>query len=782
MKHDACTYDLAAAAAAIRVSARGDIGVEEAFRHLEFVFDALDITGQNRYEVFLEKIKEDDMIERLAEAAADYDDYDGLFQFLTALLDASGDTNETKDHAAGAGEVSTGIGLEDLDLNEMLKEMFGDQNRYAPIAFRNEDESEYEYKKLLDDGRLNLLGCRKKIMALPEGQRVSYIKIPDKPFEVLKKDFETAVHFRVLEEIAEKYKGAEARRIMLVVENEQTGLLACSYLLASLDLDKYFNTDRYENDRKNAGDAWEADFSWKAPVINSNEIQTEEQRNKFRGVAIPFASLSVQALGNNDDNTPWFEKHPNEFPLVVLLKRNYFVNNEELPKGLDGLSEYFDDIFVICVSGPKKPNEERADQIDFGYGMSLFMDIASDISFESGYDTYEIKEPDITSEYFRKVLTDAAAEQGCKTDESLNIDDILVGLKKFRANKWQSNLTILQLVKKAVSLKPGAKILKNEDFDFLRSSSLIFTGKYDVKAKTCTESAVEKMNREIYGLDDVKDKILETVSVLKMRQEREKAGLKPSAVNNTFVFLGPPGVGKTEMARHLTEILFENDLLPGKRFVSMNAAQLKGKYVGHTAHRIAELFDSFDAIFLDEAYSLAANDAGTMDIFSQEGLAQLCVELEVRAREKLIIFAGYGGDVNGDNNKMKEFLDANPGLASRMTFTVEFPSYSPDDEMLKIFKKIVMNEEYDLEEGWTGVAEEFFRIRAKSGSFGNGREARRLFQNAMTVQAARIYGKNPDVGTMKLITCDDLRIAADRLLDAEKQILGRQPNRIGFCF
>lgn len=162
MKHDACTYDLAAAAAAIRVSARGDIGVEEAFRHLEFVFDALDITGQNRYEVFLEKIKEDDMIERLAEAAADYDDYDGLFQFLTALLDASGDTNETKDHAAGAGEVSTGIGLEDLDLNEMLKEMFGDQNRYAPIAFRNEDESEYEYKKLLDDGRLNLLGCRKK--------------------------------------------------------------------------------------------------------------------------------------------------------------------------------------------------------------------------------------------------------------------------------------------------------------------------------------------------------------------------------------------------------------------------------------------------------------------------------------------------------------------------------------------------------------------------------------------------------------------------------------------
>ena len=54
-------------------------------------------------------------------------------------------------------------------------------------------------------------------------------------------------------------------------------------------------------------------------------------------------------------------------------------------------------------------------------------------------DTYEIKEPDITSEYFRKVLTDAAAEQGCKTDESLNIDDILVGLKN--SGRINGNLT-----------------------------------------------------------------------------------------------------------------------------------------------------------------------------------------------------------------------------------------------------------------------------------------------------------------------------------------------------
>lgn len=42
-----------------------------------------------------------------------------------------------------------------------------------------------------------------------------------------------------------------------------------------------------------------------------------------------------------------------------------------------------------------------------------------------------------------------------------------------------------------------------------------------------------------------------------------------------------------------------------------------------------------------------------------------------------MIFAGYGGtDVDEKNNKMKEFIDANPGIKSRINSTFYFPSYT----------------------------------------------------------------------------------------------------------
>lgn len=149
---------------------------------------------------------------------------------------------------------------------------------------------------------------------------------------------------------------------------------------------------------------------------------------------------------------------------------------------------------------------------------------------------------------------------------------------------------------------------------------------------------------------------------------------------------------------------------------------------------------------------------------------KILAENELNSRVRII----------SEKNKMKEFLEANPGISSRITFTVEFPSYSPDREMPEIFKKIAENSEYDLEDGWRDIATDFFKERAKSGSFGNGREARKLFQNAIVAQAARLYGKEADTAAMRLITCDDLITAAVRLLEGENQICGKQQQRIGF--
>jgi SpoVK/Ycf46/Vps4 family AAA+-type ATPase len=295
------------------------------------------------------------------------------------------------------------------------------------------------------------------------------------------------------------------------------------------------------------------------------------------------------------------------------------------------------------------------------------------------------------------------------------------------------------------------------------------------KEEKVTHTAVKRLEDELVGLDSVKRQVKGILNIMKMKKQRQKRGLSVNNVHNVFLLLGAPGTAKTTVAKLIGTMMKEEKLLKGDRFVSVNGTELKGMYVGHSAPKTKQLFDRNDIIFIDEAYSLAASDMGGMDTFAQEALSQLMLELEKHSQDKLVMFAGYGGaDVSASDNKMLEFLNANPGLRSRISFTLVFPSYNPD-EMVQIVHKQAQLMDFVLDDKADSIIRDYFKERIKDKSFGNGREARRLIETCQYFMADRIFSNNSGRVTkqqLKNILRDDVIRAIEKLREDNKAQIG----------
>lgn len=294
-------------------------------------------------------------------------------------------------------------------------------------------------------------------------------------------------------------------------------------------------------------------------------------------------------------------------------------------------------------------------------------------------------------------------------------------------------------------------------------------------------SAYKLLCQTIIGQEEMKHTICRLGAVFQYNKKREENKLPSSPIHKVFAFIGPPGTAKTTSAMFFAQMMKEEKILSGCRIAYVTGTELKAKFIGQTSERVHEIFKNHDIIIIDEAYSLVnSNETDKTDNFSQEALAQLCIEVEEHSNDKLIIFAGYGGDINEKNNKMKKFLNENPGISSRITFTVNFLSYS-SEEMLLIFDLLAKNAGYELEYGWEEVVKPFFADRVKLDNFGNGREARKLLEHAMTVAAENYidwykYKRdccelNFDKEEKKLLTvisCDNLKEAVNEFINGER--------------
>lgn len=246
---------------------------------------------------------------------------------------------------------------------------------------------------------------------------------------------------------------------------------------------------------------------------------------------------------------------------------------------------------------------------------------------------------------------------------------------------------------------------------------------------------VDKHFTSFVGLENIKNSMKEIYASKIINDERKRHGLTAEKQVLHMIFTGNPGTGKTTVARQIAATFLQLKLLSKGHFIEAERADLVGEYIGQTAQKTRNLIQRAlgGVLFIDEAYSLARG--GEKD-FGREAIDTLVKQMEDHAEQFVLILAGYPDEMN-------EFLQMNPGLASRFPFIHSFKNYTVD-ELMEIAEKITAERQYKLttQAMWTLKHHLRKQTLKQEKHFANGRYVRNVIEKAIRMQALRLVNSN----------------------------------------
>lgn len=532
---------------------------------------------------------------------------------------------------------------------------------------------------------------------------IRYINPIDKNPDTLKSIIDNSPH---LSQLSKLFDEKIHNKIILICDDLNFGISAIGKIGKSmtgfLEKSSALETDiDFDDDMFSFNDRFD-DFNYKEDKDDISEDFIIVFESKFDSNCNNVGETSI--LEKVNPQAPMLDY--SEFANVIFVTDGLFTLTE---KSIDFLQSFQGNIAV--VSSSRNKNMSSIDQL----------------SFESDFEVFQIQNPSL--DFLVQQFKALATSKGYTINEKLSIENAITDLMNFRKRNFGEYDLSIYLDK---TIK--ANNHKSKEIKFFPPLN-----------KINKEITSQVLMDNIVGLEDIKESIFKALYKNIHIREMTKKGNQVLENYKHIAFEGNPGTCKTTMARAVANLYLENNIV-SNGFYEYGREDIVGRYLGETSQKISKIFKMGQGgvIFIDEIGSLLTGNS--IDSYGEEALNTIIRNME-NDPETMVIIATYP-------NEMEKLMSINPGLKSRLSDVIRFPDYC-NKQLLEIFKSITFGSGYSLENGFEDIIDKYFDKIKSDENFGNGREARKLFENSISQLSVELFknkSKNIDIITNSAIT------------------------------